>query len=65
VAFPLAPLLSYVNNVIEIRSDSWKLCSVHKRAEVAEAQDIGAWEGVFETIAVGAIMTNAALTGEF
>ena len=25
--------------------------------------DIGAWEGVFETIAVGAIMTNAALTG--
>jgi hypothetical protein len=32
VAFPLAPLLSWINNIIEIRSDAWKLTSVHKRA---------------------------------
>ena len=31
VAFPLAPLLSIVNNIIEVRADAFKLCNVHKR----------------------------------
>ena len=63
VAFPAAPMLAFVNNVIEARSDAWKLCSVYKRYEFRRCQDIGAWEGVFNTIAVIAVMTNAALTG--
>ena len=63
VAFPAAPMLAFVNNVIEARSDAWKLCSVYKRDEFARCQDIGAWEGVFNAVAVMAIMTNAVLTG--
>ena len=27
-AFPLAPLMAFVNNAIEIRVDAWKLCQV-------------------------------------
>ena len=27
-AFPLAPMLAFVNNAIEIRVDAWKLCQV-------------------------------------
>jgi len=27
-AFPLAPLLAFINNAIEIRVDAWKLCQV-------------------------------------
>ena len=34
VAFPMAPLLAIVNNVIEIRSDSFKLVNVHRRFPV-------------------------------
>lgn len=63
VAFPLAPLFAVVNNCMEIRSDAYKLCRVHRRPEFQTRQDIGAWETVFETIAVLAVITNSALIG--
>eukprot|EP01052_Picozoa_sp_SAG31_P046533 SAG31_NODE_8941_length_1359_cov_2.057143_1_plen_62_part_10 len=56
-------MLAFINNIIEARSDAWKLCSVYKRYEFKPAQDIGAWEEVFNTITVVAVMTNALLTG--
>ena len=61
VAFPLAPLFAFINNIIEIRADAYKLCHVHRRSEFKTRQDIGAWELVFNTISVVAVITNAAL----
>ena len=63
VAFPLAPLFAWLNNCVELRSDAYKLCKVHRRPEYFTRQDIGAWRTVFETIAVGAVITNALLIG--
>jgi hypothetical protein len=63
VAFPLAPFFAVANNCLEIRSDAYKLCQVHRRPEFQTRMDIGAWETVFETIAVSAVITNAALIG--
>ena len=63
VAFPLAPLFAWINNVLEIRSDAYKLCKVYRRPAYTTRQDIGTWETVFEMIAVGAVITNALLIG--
>ena len=61
VAFPLAPLLGLLSNVVELRVDALKLCRVHRRVQCASREDIGVWNQVFDTLAVSAVMTNAAL----
>jgi anoctamin-10/anoctamin-7 len=42
-AFPLATVFSFINNYVEIRVDSWKLCQLTRRARPTSAEDIGAW----------------------
>lgn len=42
-AFPLATCLSFINNYLEIRVDSWKLCQLTRRVRPTSAEDIGAW----------------------
>lgn len=42
-AFPLAAIMSFVNNYIEIRVDAWKLCQQCRRPEPRSAEDIGTW----------------------
>lgn len=67
-AFPLAPLLALMNNVIEIRLDAIKFVKIWKRPVASKAQDIGAWYGILKTITFLAILTNAfiiAWTSEF
>lgn len=60
-AFPLATVMSFVNNYIEIRVDAWKLCQVCRRAEPRSAEDIGTWHGILEIMSLFAVITNAAL----
>ena len=43
-AFPLAALCALLNNVIEIRSDAFKLCYTHQRPFGARVEDIGIWQ---------------------
>lgn len=45
VAFPLAPLLGLINNIVEIRVDSFKLMHECSRPIPMGAEDIGAWSG--------------------
>uniref|UniRef100_A0A7S2B2C2 Anoctamin transmembrane domain-containing protein n=1 Tax=Octactis speculum TaxID=3111310 RepID=A0A7S2B2C2_9STRA len=59
--FTLAPLLSFVNNFIEIRVDAWKLTSLCRRPEPHAAEDIGTWQSVLEIMSIVAIITNMAL----
>jgi|EP01047_Picozoa_sp_COSAG01_P039961 hypothetical protein len=33
VSFPLAALFAYLNNVTELRLDSYQVCNMHRRAE--------------------------------
>ena len=42
-AFPLAPMLAFINNAIEIRVDAWKLCQVLKGlgSSASAARDMG------------------------
>ena len=60
-AFPLASLMSFVSNYIEIRVDAWKLCQQCRRPEPRSAEDIGTWQVIFETVSFAAVLCNSAL----
>nr|XP_008534148.1 PREDICTED: anoctamin-9 [Equus przewalskii] len=67
-AFPLAPLLSLLSNLVEIRLDAIKMVRLQKRLVPRKAKDIGTWLKVLETIGVLAVIANGmviAFTSEF
>uniref|UniRef100_A0A4W3JJL9 Anoctamin n=1 Tax=Callorhinchus milii TaxID=7868 RepID=A0A4W3JJL9_CALMI len=67
-AFPLAPLLALLNNIIEIRLDAYKFVTQWRRPLPARATDIGIWYGILEGIGVLAVITNAfviAITSDY
>ena len=43
-AFPLAAMCALLNNVIEIRSDAFKLCTTLQRPFGQRVEDIGIWQ---------------------
>ncbi|XP_018416853.1 PREDICTED: anoctamin-9 [Nanorana parkeri] len=67
-AFPLAPLLAFVNNMLEIRLDAIKMTRLQRRLVPRKANDIGIWLLVLEGIGVLAVITNGlviAITSDF
>jgi len=46
-AFPMAAVCALLNNVIEIRSDAFKLCMTFQRPFGELVQDIGIWQVCF------------------
>ncbi|XP_042638048.1 anoctamin-9 [Orycteropus afer afer] len=67
-AFPLAPLLALVSNLVEIRLDAIKMVRLRRRLVPRKAKDIGTWLQVLETIGVLAVIANGlviAFTSEF
>ncbi|XP_005995135.2 anoctamin-3 [Latimeria chalumnae] len=67
-AFPLAPLLALLNNIIEIRLDAYKFVTQWRRPMPARATDIGIWYGILEGIGILAVITNAfviAITSDY
>ncbi|KAF0699135.1 Aste57867_10291 [Aphanomyces stellatus] len=58
VSFPLTPLLSFVNNVIEIRIDGYRLTHDCRRPRPRHAANIGLWITVLELFVTVAIITN-------
>lgn len=61
--FPLAALFALVSNVIEIRSDAFKLCYVFQRPFGSRANGIGVWQDAMELMGVVSIIVNCALIG--
>lgn len=68
--FPLAPLCAFLNNLIEIRTDAFKLCFVYQRPFIDVIQcrrppsktiTIGVWKNVLEFLSIIAIISNCAL----
>ncbi|XP_078271017.1 anoctamin-9-like [Rhinoraja longicauda] len=57
-AFPLAPLLAFLNNLVEIRFDAKKKIFHFKRPIPRKAKDIGIWLQILEIIGVLAVIGN-------
>ncbi|XP_061465885.1 anoctamin-9 isoform X2 [Rhineura floridana] len=67
-AFPLAPLLALINNLIEIRLDAFKMVRLQRRMVPSKANDIGIWLLVLEAIGILAVIGNGlviAITSDF
>lgn len=60
-AFPLAPLLALINNLIEIRSSSYRLVKGYRRPAWKAREGIGTWMSVLNTLGFLAVITNAAM----
>ncbi|KAF1788966.1 Anoctamin [Phytophthora cactorum] len=68
VAFPFAPLLSYVNNYFEIRLDAYRLIFESRRPRPRNVRSMGYWYLVLQAFAAISVCTNGAVvifTGDF
>ncbi|NXG50674.1 ANO8 protein, partial [Psilopogon haemacephalus] len=63
-AFPLAAMCALVNNIIEIRSDAFKLCTGLQRPFGQRVESIGQWQKVMEAMGVLAIVVNCYLIAQ-
>lgn len=61
VAFPLGPLIYWLFNILELRSDSYKFLNLCKRPFPEEASDIGVWSDVMRFLSIVAVITNTGL----
>lgn len=64
-AFPLAALFSLINNMIEIRSDAFKMCLLFQRPFGQRVSNIGIWQKIIEVFAILGITVNCALLVTF
>ncbi|OQR84792.1 anoctamin [Achlya hypogyna] len=58
IAFPLAPLLALLNNLVALRADAFKLCHTKQRPIARKASGIGIWFPVLQAMAALAVVTN-------
>ncbi|XP_036345546.1 uncharacterized protein LOC118754774 [Rhagoletis pomonella] len=62
-AFPLAGICALINNLMEIRSDAFKLAHVHQRPFGQRVANIGTWQNAFSILSLAAVIVNCALIG--
>jgi len=62
-AFPFAAALSFVSNVIEMKSDGFKMSFLFKRPIVRRVRNIGTWQTVLVVQTWIAVLTNVFLFG--
>jgi len=60
-AFPLAPLMALLNNLLEVRTDGYKYLKGTNRPRYRGARGIGVWYEIMSVLGYLAVMTNAAL----
>lgn len=74
VAFPLGPLFSFINNILEMRVDSYNIVHKQKRPIGHQANgigtisgllkkygDVGVWEEIMKWISYFAVVVNACM----
>ena len=59
-AFPLAPLIAFMMNVIEVHVDAYKL-TVYGRPKPLYAADIGMWAYFLGVMSTASVITNMGL----
>lgn len=62
-AFPLAGVCALANNLLEIRSDAFKLAHVHQRPFGQRVANIGTWQNAVGFLGLASIIINCALIG--
>lgn len=62
-AFPLAGVCALANNLLEIRSDAFKLAHVHQRPFGQRVANIGTWQNAVGFLSMASIIVNCALIG--
>lgn len=62
-SFPLAGLCALANNILEIRSDAFKLAHVHQRPFGQRVANIGTWQNALGMLGLAAVIVNCALIG--
>ncbi|PVU85944.1 hypothetical protein BB559_006734 [Furculomyces boomerangus] len=65
IVWPLAPLISFINNFIELRSDAAKICLNVRRPTPARANSIGLWLPALNLTAWLGSIANALLIYQF
>ena len=58
IVLPIAPLLALANNLIEVRTDAFKLLFVARRIPAQAARDIGPWRVAIKALSYAAILVN-------
>mmetsp|Transcript_15959 Transcript_15959/g.40546 ORF Transcript_15959/g.40546 Transcript_15959/m.40546 type:complete len:684 (-) Transcript_15959:3086-5137(-) len=62
-AFPAASAISALYNIIELKSDTYKLCFLYRRPKPLPAHGIGTWGDVLWLQTWLAVLTNLAIFG--
>jgi len=60
-AFPLATVMSLVNNYVELKVDGWKISSLVRRPEPRSCEDIGTWYTILEIVSAAAVFVNSGI----
>lgn len=58
---PLIAFLAFVENLIKIRLNAWKLCSLARRPFPELVEDVGMWVKLMETMSILGFIVNTAL----
>jgi len=61
LAFPLAPLAAFFNNIFEVRVDGIKYLRGTQRPHYQGAENIGRWQTVMDFMSLGSVLTNCAV----
>jgi hypothetical protein len=61
IVLPITPLLSLINNVIELKVDGYKIVNESQRPHPNGSHGLGAWNGVLGFFSIVAVGTNVAL----
>jgi hypothetical protein len=59
--FPLAPVLAWFNNIVEIRVDLWKFLKLYRRPFVETADAIGAWQQIMTGLVYLSTISNSII----
>lgn len=61
--FPLAALCALLNNIFEIRTDAFKLCTIMRRPFGERVPNIGNWQYALEFMGIVAVTINCIIIG--
>jgi len=61
IALPITPLLAFINNVIELKVDGYKIVKESQRPHPNGSSGLGAWNGVLSFFSLVSVGTNVAL----
>jgi hypothetical protein len=61
LSFPLTAFVNLLNNLVECRTDGFKILRLSQRTNASDAGDIGAWYAILQFLGILSVVTNAGL----